>query len=102
MITHAPRHRSPLAALAIAAVLIPFAASQREAPSAAPSPPPKPHGEEHIALPPKARDAASIKTVAAAERSLGQVLRATAVIKPNEYRLAQVSPRIPGKKEGAQ
>jgi len=95
--TRTSHPRSPLAALAIAAVLIPFTACQREVPSGAPSEPPEPHAEERIELPPKAREAASLKTVAAAERPLVQALRATAVIKPNEYRLAHVSPRIPGK-----
>ncbi len=97
MITHTPRHQSLFAAAAITAMLIPFGACQREAPSETPGKPPEPHAEERIELPPKAREAAAIKTVATAERRLGQVLRATAVIKPNEYRLAHVSPRIPGK-----
>jgi len=97
VITPTP-HRSPLTALAIAAVLTLFTACQHETPSA-PSEPTTPdgHADERIELPPKAREAASLKTVAAAERPLGQTLRATAVIKPNEYRLAHVSPRIPGK-----
>jgi cobalt-zinc-cadmium efflux system membrane fusion protein len=95
--TYTPPRPAPLAALAIAAVLIPFAACQHEAPSEAPPRPPEPHADARIELPPKAREAASIRTVAAAERPLGQTLRATAVIKPNEYRLAHVSPRIPGK-----
>lgn len=95
--TRTSRPRPPLAALAIAAVLLPFTACQHEAPSGARSEPPEPHADERIELPPKAREAGSLKTVAAAERPLVQALRATAVIKPNEYRLAHVSPRIPGK-----
>ncbi len=97
MNTHTLYLRSPLAALALAAVLSQFAACQGESPSEAPSRQSEAHAEERIELPPKAREAASIKTVATAERPLGQFLRATAVIKPNEYRLAHVSPRIPGK-----
>ena len=99
MITLTPRHRSPLA-VALAAVLITFTACHSEEPSRTPSESPlapESHAEERIELPPKAREAASLKTVAAAERPLGQVLRATAVIKANEYRLAHVSPRISGK-----
>ncbi|GIV03757.1 MAG: RND transporter [Fimbriimonadales bacterium] len=88
---------SAVAALAITAVLMPFVACQREAPSDLPGQPPVPHAEGRIELPLKARAAASIKTVVPAERPLGRVVRATAVIKPNEYRLAHVSPRIPGR-----
>jgi membrane fusion protein, heavy metal efflux system len=85
------------AALAITAVLILLTACQREAPSVARSVASDTQAEGRIELPAKAREAAAIKSVAAAVRPLAPVLRATAAIKPNEYRLAHVGPRIPGK-----
>lgn len=101
MITHTPRRRSPFAALVATAVLIPVMACQQGASSGAPTehtaPVAKPKAEERIELPPEAREAVSIKTVTAVEQVLGQELRATAVIKPNENRLAHVSPRIGGR-----
>jgi cobalt-zinc-cadmium efflux system membrane fusion protein len=57
----------------------------------------KDHGEERITLPAEALQTASFKTVTVQRQSLEQEIRATAVIKPNENRLAHVSPRIPGK-----
>ncbi len=59
----------------------------------------KPPGnsEERVELPSKALEAIGLKTVPAQERALGNQIRATAIIKPNEYRMAHVSPRIPGK-----
>lgn len=55
------------------------------------------HGEERITLPPAALQTVSFTTVPVERRGLEQEIRATAVIKPNENRLAHVSPRIPGK-----
>jgi cobalt-zinc-cadmium efflux system membrane fusion protein len=55
------------------------------------------HGEGRIELPAEAVDAASIKTAPVTSQALAEEIRATAVIKPNEYRLAHVSPRIAAK-----
>jgi cobalt-zinc-cadmium efflux system membrane fusion protein len=57
----------------------------------------KDHGEERIILPAAALQTVPFKTVPVELRDLEQEIRATAVIKPNENRLAHVSPRIPGK-----
>ena len=40
---------------------------------------------------------AAIETALVMRRPFGQEIRATAVIKPNEHRLAHVSPRVAGK-----
>ncbi|MGH7961146.1 MAG: efflux RND transporter periplasmic adaptor subunit, partial [Candidatus Binatia bacterium] len=48
-------------------------------------------------LPAEALQTVSFKTVTIQRRGLEQEIRATAVIKPNENRLAHVSPRISGK-----
>ena len=55
------------------------------------------HGEEKIELSQSALQAVAFQTVTVQRRKLEQEIRATAVIKPNENRLAHVSPRIPGK-----
>ncbi|MEW6296339.1 MAG: efflux RND transporter periplasmic adaptor subunit [Thermodesulfobacteriota bacterium] len=55
------------------------------------------HAEERIELPEAALQTVGVKTVPVQRRGLEQEIRATAVIKPNENRLAHVSPRIPGK-----
>ncbi len=52
---------------------------------------------DRVELSPRAREAIGLRVIAAQERALGGEIRATAVIKPNEYRMAHVSPRIPGK-----
>lgn len=57
----------------------------------------KGHGEERITLPEAALQTVAFKTVPVQRRALAQEVNATAVIKPNENRLAHVSPRIPGK-----
>src|SRR5262249_17391070 len=53
--------------------------------------------EEKIELSKSALQTVAFQTVPAQRRKLEQEIRATAVIKPNENRLAHVSPRIPGK-----
>lgn len=62
-------------------------------------PPDEHHTEEKgvIHLAPEALRLASFKTAAVERRLLTEGLRLTAVIKPNEDRLAHVSPRIPGR-----
>jgi len=55
------------------------------------------HGEERITLSKSALQTISLQTVSVQRRKLEQEIRVTAVIKPNENRLAHVSPRIPGK-----
>jgi cobalt-zinc-cadmium efflux system membrane fusion protein len=57
----------------------------------------KEEGEERVTLPPEALQTVSLKTVTIQRQALEQEIQATAVIKPNENRLAHVSPRIPGK-----
>ncbi|MGE0825893.1 MAG: efflux RND transporter periplasmic adaptor subunit [Candidatus Binatia bacterium] len=61
------------------------------------SPAAQDHGDERITLPAATLQTVSFKTVPVERRGLEQEIRATAVIKPNENRLAHVSPRIPGK-----
>jgi membrane fusion protein, heavy metal efflux system len=53
--------------------------------------------EALIELTPEARAAISLTTETVGYGTLNQKLATTAVIKPNEYRIAHVSPRIPGK-----
>ncbi|MGH7893283.1 MAG: efflux RND transporter periplasmic adaptor subunit, partial [Candidatus Binatia bacterium] len=65
-----------------------------ETPQAAGDQPP---GGERIVLPPQTATASGIKVASVEERALGAGLRATAVIRPNENRLAHVSPPIPGR-----
>ncbi|MFQ5666194.1 MAG: efflux RND transporter periplasmic adaptor subunit [Candidatus Binatia bacterium] len=55
------------------------------------------HAEERIDLPPEAVETAGIRTAPATYAPLSEQIEATAVIKPNEYRLAHVNPRISGK-----
>jgi cobalt-zinc-cadmium efflux system membrane fusion protein len=55
------------------------------------------NAEGHVELSPKALAAIGLETIVAQKRALSDEIRATAVIKPNEYRMAHVSPRIPGK-----
>lgn len=50
-----------------------------------------------IEMPQKARDAIALRTMPASYGILTQRLQTTAVIKPDEYRLSHVSPRIGGK-----
>jgi cobalt-zinc-cadmium efflux system membrane fusion protein len=52
---------------------------------------------ERIELSPKALETLSLETAPVTRQPIRSELRATAVIKPNENRLAHVSPRIPGK-----
>jgi len=52
---------------------------------------------ERVNLPPEALRTTPISTVPVEERELTGEIRATAVIKPNENRLAHVSPPIPGR-----
>ncbi|MBI3301381.1 MAG: efflux RND transporter periplasmic adaptor subunit [Deltaproteobacteria bacterium] len=54
-------------------------------------------GNERVTLSPEALASLAIKTVTVERRLLADEIRTTAVIKPNENRLAHVSPRIPGK-----
>ena len=53
--------------------------------------------EQRIELPPKALEGISLRTAVVSARPLADEIRATAEIKANEYRLAHVGPRIPGK-----
>ena len=70
------------------------------------------HGEEHaheekeerhddragrVTLSPEAIETIGLRTVAAERRVLADEIRATAVLEPNEYALAHVSPRIGGR-----
>ena len=55
------------------------------------------HAEDRIELSLEAVETAAIKTAPVTSELLQQDVQATAVIKPNEYRLAHVSPRIAGK-----
>jgi cobalt-zinc-cadmium efflux system membrane fusion protein len=57
----------------------------------------KDHGEERITLPEAALQTVPFKTVTVQRRGLEQEIQATAVIAPNEDRLAHVSPRISGR-----
>jgi cobalt-zinc-cadmium efflux system membrane fusion protein len=97
------RAQSLSAALAATVLALPLfvAACQHDAAATSPTESVPPSTEERsggrIELSPKQREAAGIRTTPAVERGLGQDLRVTAVIKPNEYRFAHVSPRIPGK-----
>jgi cobalt-zinc-cadmium efflux system membrane fusion protein len=52
---------------------------------------------ERVTLPAEALQATPIATVPVERRQLREEIRATAVIKPNENRLAHVSPPIPGR-----
>lgn len=54
-------------------------------------------GGERVTLSPEALEAVVLKTAPVERRWLEEQIRATAVIKPNEYRLAHVSPRIGGR-----
>lgn len=75
----------------------PAGETAEHAPEAAEPASEKNHGEERITLPAAALQTVPFKTVTVQRRSLEQEIWATAVIKPNENRLAHVSPRIPGK-----
>ncbi len=55
------------------------------------------HAEERIALSGEARQTVSFQIVTVQRRGLEQEIRTTAVIEPNENRLAHISPRIPGR-----
>lgn len=55
------------------------------------------HSEGRIELTAAALHTIPLKTAVVQRRGLAQEIRATAVIKPNDNRLARVSPRIPGK-----
>lgn len=55
------------------------------------------HGEERITLPEEALQIVPFKTVVVQRRGLEQTIQATAVIEPDETRLAHVSLRIPGR-----
>src|SRR5262245_45371390 len=54
-------------------------------------------GGGRVNLPPEALRTTPITTVPVEQRELTDEIRATAVIKPNENRLAHVSPPIPGR-----
>ncbi len=54
-------------------------------------------GSGRVTFSPEALASLAIKTVTVERRLLADEIRTTAVIKPNENRLAHVSPRIPGK-----
>lgn len=55
------------------------------------------HEEEHIELSPEALASTELETALAVLEPLATEIQATGEIKPNEYRLAHVSPRIAGK-----
>lgn len=55
------------------------------------------HDDEIVELSAEAVRTANIQTVLVTRASLGGRIDATAVITPNEYRMAHVSPRIPGR-----
>lgn len=55
------------------------------------------HDEERIQLTEAALQTVTFKTVPLQRRALEREIRATAVVEPNEYRLAHVSPRISGR-----
>lgn len=55
------------------------------------------HRKDRIELTAAALQTIPLKTAVVQRRGLAQEIRATAVIKPNENRLAQVSPRIAGR-----
>jgi cobalt-zinc-cadmium efflux system membrane fusion protein len=55
------------------------------------------HDDEIVELSEDAVRTANIQTVLVTRASLGGRIDATAVITPNEYRMAHVSPRIPGR-----
>ncbi len=85
-------------ALTVAALLL--AACERDSSPATPAEhdaAESDHAEERTELPAKALEAIAVQTTVVTHKPLRQEIRATAVIKPNEYRLAHVSPRIPGK-----
>ncbi|RMH34132.1 MAG: efflux RND transporter periplasmic adaptor subunit [Nitrospirae bacterium] len=65
-----------------------------------PSPPGERHAEDEpmtITLPPEALETQIFSTVPVERRQLVERIHATATIKPNEYKLTHVSPRIEGK-----
>src|SRR5262245_506449 len=55
------------------------------------------HAGERVESPREAVERASIEAVAVATAAVVEEIRSTAIVRPNEYRLAHVSPRIPGK-----
>ena len=84
--------------LALLAILIGLTSCRGASETELPVPSVQKNGSEIvIQLPQKARDAIGLHTEPAAYGILTRQLRTTAVIKPDEYRLAHVSPRISGK-----
>jgi cobalt-zinc-cadmium efflux system membrane fusion protein len=87
--------------IAIAFTLLVLVAGCRQEPAAQePNAAGVPHtepGGERVVLSPAAVAGLNLKTIPAERRVLDAAIRATAVIRPNENRLAHVSPRIPGK-----
>ena len=55
------------------------------------------HAEERVEIPREAVKRASIEAVTVAAQAMVEEIRSTAIVRPNEYRLAHVGPRIPGK-----
>lgn len=87
-------------AVLLLTVLAPIAGCHGEPTAEAPSTEVAPHAEPgsgRVALSPAAVSGLGLKTVTAERRTLDALIRATAVIRANENRLAHVSPRIPGK-----
>jgi cobalt-zinc-cadmium efflux system membrane fusion protein len=87
--------------IAIAFTLLVLVAGCRQEPAAeeatAAGAPHTEPGGERVVLSPAAVAGLNLKTIPAERRVLDAAIRATAVIRPNENRLAHVSPRIPGK-----
>jgi len=55
------------------------------------------HAGERVEISREAVERASIEAVTVAAEAMVEEIRSTAIVRPNEYRLAHVSPRIPGK-----
>ncbi len=53
--------------------------------------------EEHVKLSPEALETLNLKTASVELRDLGGEIKTTAVIEPDQTRIAHVSPRIPGR-----
>ncbi len=84
-------------ALLLLTMLGPACGSSSEQPTSRTPEPTRGQAAERVALSAEARLTTAIATVAVEERQLRDEIRATAVIKPNENRLAHVSPPIPGR-----
>jgi len=87
--------------IAIASTLLVLVAGCRQEPATeqprANAAPQAEHGDKRVVLSPAAVSGMGLKTAPAERRVLDAAIRATAVIRANENRLAHVSPRISGK-----